>query len=224
MNVFESCTNSRSFPTRVLVYEERWCPPSPLPELLPQLLPALSLSPTSQLNGRRGPPREGVEDTGQATLALCLSHAACLFHNHPGILCPEAWGWVFAVTREQCSSGIFSCGSLCYEGMCPGNLPGDVNSGKITSISAQICQGLEGAWGVQGRGWGLCLSPEPAPVQGRGIQPSTSRPHCYPPALTQPVVWVLLPPSPQAKSPSGAFGKKLMLIFGIVKNFMSIFS
>lgn len=81
--------------------------------------------------------------------------------------------------------------------------------------------------GVCRGGFGGCpftLSPEPAPVQGSGIQPSTPRPHCYPSALTQPVVWLLPPPFTQAKSPSGAFGKKLMLVLGIVKIFMSIFS
>lgn len=56
--------------------------PSPsTPELLPQFLPALPLSPTSQLNDLAGRilPREDLEDAGQATLALCLSQLPASF-------------------------------------------------------------------------------------------------------------------------------------------------
>lgn len=78
-------TIAQFLPTQVLVSEEGWrtCPSlSHMHVTLnfhPMLLrSALLLSPTSQLNGRMGLPREGLEDAAHVTLALLSGPCAGL--------------------------------------------------------------------------------------------------------------------------------------------------
>lgn len=85
-------------------------------------------------------------------------------------------------------------------------------------------------WGgerdIAGGGFQVPWGPEPPP-QCRTVRFSlpSPGPHLHRPVLTQPCRVGAVPPHvTQPESPSGARGRKLMLILGIVKGLMSIFS
>ena len=90
----------------------------------------------------------------------CLRHAGCLFHNHTDVLCPGGLGVRVCSDERSSVDPESSYVAVIAEGMCAGNLPREVNSGKMTNISAQICKDLAWAWCVRGGGWGLSNSPE----------------------------------------------------------------
>lgn len=88
-----------------------------------------------------------------------------------------------------------------------------------------MCGGREGD--IAGGGCGFKSSGALSLPQCRTVRFSlpSPGPHLHRPVLTQPCSVGAVPPHvTQPESPSGARGRKLMLILGIVKGLMSIFS